>query len=678
MRTRFAWLLLACCVASAQPAESPPGGALQIGELAGDGWRARGLELAWHWAGDGATGLELAIAELELPGLAPLLGLRLACIDAVQDAAGLHCAAARVGLDDPGSGAIQGTLGFSYQSSDGTLNLDLRRVQLCSGAVRGRVRVGPRAWRAALTLEAVAADCVAGLAGEAATGLVGVTAGRVSGELELGVEGGARVLELDLVLADLTFGDAAGTVAGEALTGHVAGALRSQQAGWAGQVDIGITQGALYRDPVLLDAALAPLALRADLEADAEGGLEVSGFELGQGDALQLAGRFSLRGAPRALAAADLAFTSRALDGFYLAWLQPLLIGTALDDLALDGSVTGRLHGSPGGWAVDAELVDVALRDRAGRFALGGLAGRLAWGGAESPPSALRWAGGQLLGLAVGESQAEFTLREGTLRLLAPLRQPLVDGALKVGGLVATATEESGIGVTLQAELEPISLEALGYAFGWPLMAGQVGGSVPTLRFADGTLAVDGELRVDLFDGTIRIREPRLERPLGPLAALHADVVVDDLDLELLTRTFTIGRIEGRLDGRIDGLLLHDWRPVRFDARFGTPPDDDSRHRISQRAVDSITSIGGLGGVLSQGALRFFDEFRYSRLGFSCRLRGAVCELDGVEPAAAGYYLVRGGGLPRIDIIGHVRRVDWAELVERVQRAMAAPAPLVK
>ena len=82
--------------------------------------------------------------------------------------------------------------------------------------------------------------------------------------------------------------------------------------------------------------------------------------------------------------------------------------------------------------------------------------------------------------------------------------------------------------------------------------------------------------------------------------------------------------------------------------------------------------------MLSQGALRFFEEFGYSRLGFSCRLRGTVCELDGVEPAAAGYYLVKGGGLPRIDIIGHVRRVDWAELVSRVQRAMAAPAPVVK
>ncbi len=678
MRARLAWLLLACCVASAQPADQPPGGALQIEALSGDGWRARGVELAWRWGTERATVLELAVAELELPALGRLRGLRLTCENAVQDAAGLHCARARIALAELAGESLQGTLGFSYLSADGALRLDLRRLELCAGSVHGAVVLGPRTWRAALTLDALAAECLVGLAGEGATGQVRVTAGHAAGDLEMGSADGATDLVLDLVLAELTFGDASGELAGEALSGRVAARLRSPGTGWAGHVELHATQGALFSDPVLLDASLAPLSLRTELAVDAEGELEAHGFELDQGDALHLAGRFALRGAPTALVSADLAFSSRALGGFYTAWLQPLLIGTALDDLALDGAVRGQLRGAPGGWAVDAELVEVALRDRGARFALGGLDGRLAWGGADTPPSTLRWAGGQLLGLAVGGARAEFTLRDGTLRLLAPLRQPLVDGALKIGSLVATADEATGIGVTLEAGLEPISLEALGYAFGWPLMAGQVGGSVPTLRYADGTLEVDGELRVDLFDGTIRIREPRLERPLGPLAALQADVVVDDLDLELLTRTFTIGRIQGRLEGRIDDLLLHDWRPVRFDARFATPHDDASRHRISQRAVDSITRIGGLGGVLSQGALRFFEEFGYSRLGFSCRLRGAVCELDGVEPAGAGYYLVKGGGLPRIDIIGHVRRVDWAELVSRVQRAMAAPAPVVK
>ena len=678
MRARPAWLLLACTVASAQTPDRFPGGALRIDDLGGDGWQARGIELSWNGAVQGARGIELEVDELELQGLGPLRGLRLDCTSLEQDGDALRCAESNVALTDPSGKILRGKLGFGYRPASGTLMLEVRWLELCAGSARGNVRFEPAGWHAELLLDSLAVGCVADLQEGGLTGDVSVTSGSVSGELELRRRGAATRLDLDLAVADLAFGDSAGELAGEALDGRVDVTLQSRTAGWTGRVDLHATRGVLFSDPVLLDAERAPLALRAELVHDAAGALEVSGLELDQGDALQLAGSFRLGTAQQGLAAADLTFASRALDGLYAAWLQPLLIGTALDDLALDGHVNGRLRGMPGAWSVDAELDDVALRDRRGRFALGGLSGRLAWGDADTPASELQWAGGQLLGLAVGASRAQFTLRDGTLQLRGPLRQPLVDGALRIASLEARGAAAGNLEVTLEAELEPLSLEALGYAFGWPLMAGQVGGAVPTLRYADRALEVDGELRVDLFDGTVRIRQPRLERPLGPLAALHADVLVEDLDLELLTRTFTIGRIEGRFGGRIDGLLLHDWRPVRFDAEFATPPGDDSRHRISQRAIDSITSIGGLGGVLSQGVLRFFEEFGYSRLGFSCRLRGAVCELDGVEPAAAGYYLVKGGGLPRIDIIGHVRRVDWAELVSRVQRAMAAPAPVVR
>ena len=92
-----------------------------------------------------------------------------------------------------------------------------------------------------------------------------------------------------------------------------------------------------------------------------------------------------------------------------------------------------------------------------------------------------------------------------------------------------------------------------------------------------------------------------------------------------MTGAFSFGRITGRLSGAIDGLQLFNWTPVAFDARLYTPPDDRSKHRISQRAVENIGSIGGGGAgvtaALSSGFLRFFEDFNYDRLGLSCRLR---------------------------------------------------------
>ena len=39
--------------------------------------------------------------------------------------------------------------------------------------------------------------------------------------------------------------------------------------------------------------------------------------------------------------------------------------------------------------------------------------------------------------------------------------------------------------------------------------------------------------------------------------------------------------------------------------------------------------------------------------------------------ANGGFVIVRGGGVPALDVIGYNRRVDWDELVNRLQRVIA-------
>jgi hypothetical protein len=158
-------------------------------------------------------------------------------------------------------------------------------------------------------------------------------------------------------------------------------------------------------------------------------------------------------------------------------------------------------------------------------------------------------------------------------------------------------------------------------------------------------------------------------------------VEVRRLDLERVTRAFSFGRITGRLDGDVRGLSLLAWSPVAFDARLYSTPGYDGARRISQRAIDSLSRIGGAPvGALSRGFLGLFDDFAYDRVGIGCVLRDGVCEMDGVEPAkseggVAGYYLVKGRLLPRIDVIGYARRVSWDSLVAQLQAAQASDGP---
>ena len=178
-----------------------------------------------------------------------------------------------------------------------------------------------------------------------------------------------------------------------------------------------------------------------------------------------------------------------------------------------------------------------------------------------------------------------------------------------------------------------------------------------------------GMLLLRVFDGEITLDNLRLSQPLGVVPRLWVDAVARNIDLRLMTEAFSFGRIEGRLGGHVEDLYMESWRPVAFDAQFATPAGDKSRRRISQRAVDNISSIGGggMGGALSRSLLRIFEDFPYARLGIRCRLENGVCHMGGVGPAESGYYIVQGRGLPRIDVVGYAEEVDWPRLVAQLK-----------
>ena len=165
--------------------------------------------------------------------------------------------------------------------------------------------------------------------------------------------------------------------------------------------------------------------------------------------------------------------------------------------------------------------------------------------------------------------------------------------------------------------------------------------------------------------------------PLGRFPEFFADVRARDLDLGLVTQTFEVGSITGKLEVDVLGLELFGWSPTAFDARLATPKGDKSRHRISAKAVSSLSNVGGGGGgvvqALQSGVLRFFDEYSYDKLGITCRLVGDVCEMSGIEPAGVGllHRQGRGPAAHRHRRQPGTRQLESADVVDlhrRVQR----------
>ena len=513
-------------------------------------------------------------------------------------------------------------------------------------------------------------------------------AGRVDGDFEaagrrsgIRLSAAARTSALDL--SNQTGTLAAQKVAAQfKVTAVLAGRsteLELEASGRAGQ---------LLAGPMLADFGAHPLDLRAR-GAVGGGALELASFHLEQRGVLEADGTARVllgsgAGSRLAIDSARVRIAQLVFPAAYTSFLQLPLAATEFGALQTTGRASALLeiaHGLPE--RVDVSLDDLDVDDPASRLDVDDLHGEVHWSKeGELAPSFVSLDASRFYGLEIGATRLDFDLQGSAFRLAHETRIPVLDGALVVRALSAAALGRPDARLQFDASIEPISIPRLCRAFGWPQMQGTLSGRIPNLRYGNRELTFGGDVVANVFDGTVRGANIRLTDPLGPWPQLKADVTARDLNLDLVTRTFPIGNITGRLNADITGLQLFAWSPVAFDARLYTTPGDRSRHLISQKAVTSLASVGGGGGAvtsaLQSGFLRFFRTFHYDRIGLTCVLRNEVCRMSGIEPAGqGGYYIVKGRGLPRLDIIGNEGLVNWTQLLSQVESAMRSGGVVV-
>jgi len=345
---------------------------------------------------------------------------------------------------------------------------------------------------------------------------------------------------------------------------------------------------------------------------------------------------------------------------------------------ALDVEIT---LSSDGLERLDVRLERVHLADVQRGFSLNGLDGHLSHAVSGQHGGELTWHSGSIGEVTFGPAHWPLHSVDGLLYLSAPVEVQALNGTVLLHPLrFRPAHAGQGVQLDFGLHLQQLDLAALSTALGWPAFRGQLTGSIPAARYIDGWLDLDGGLSMAIFDGRIDVTALMMERPFGIAPTLTVDLSLMNLDLMAITEVFDFGSISGRLDGQIDGLRLVDWSPTAFDARIHTVPGRGVRQRISQRAVQDISSVGG-GGVMHslQGRLiAFFDDFGYRQIGLGCRLLNQVCTMSGLHSAGTGFTIVQGSGLPRLNVVGWGREVDWPTLVERLAQIADGAAPVVQ
>ncbi|GGY19520.1 hypothetical protein GCM10008098_09810 [Rhodanobacter panaciterrae] len=499
------------------------------------------------------------------------------------------------------------------------------------------------------------------------------TSGRLDAELALDLRDPGLQSSGQFTLSGAGFDTPVGTLAGQGLNGT--GRFELDTTGGPARIDL---DASLHGGELLLGPLYAKLPdhpVQLGLRADAQNGaFELSRLHINDADALQLDGAlaFDAKGELKTLKLDHLhASFPAAYQRYGQAWLTTL----GLHNMRIAGQLSGSLDlraDGPHSFAFTTDSLDMADAD--GRLAVDNLHGGLDWASeGERPATTLGWRSLQFYRVSNGAAQSQWQSHAGTLSLQQPLVVPVLKGQLRIGDLDWRPAAAKGQRLSTSAVLTGVDMAAFSTAMGWPAFPGTLGGAIPSLRWVDDRFELQGGLSASLFGGFVDITRLSLQQPFGPNPVLNGDIAMKQLDLAAITSVFDFGSISGRLDGSINDLRLVNWNPVAFKANLLA----GSGGRISQRAVNNLTAVGG-GGIAAglQGAvLKLFKTFGYKQIGLNCTLQGTVCQMSGLEPTADGYTIVEGSGLPRLQVIGHQTQVDWPTLLRRLHDAITGTAP---
>lgn len=494
------------------------------------------------------------------------------------------------------------------------------------------------------------------------------------------VQGSEKIMA-QLGVRKASFSDTAGLRAGENVSGNLSLQASRKAQAWRWQLEADWTTGEVFWQPFYI--ALpgdkgSGHSLRAEGAMGAQS-ISIDDARLSLFDVGAVDFSAELRRADRHLHHLNLRTGKVNLETLYPLILKPLLEKTALNNLEIAGKGDLRLMMRDGELkSAQLNLQEADIEDRNGRFALYKINANLPWDYDQPQNLKLAYAGGYLLRVPLGKADLNAAVNRYALTA-SRIELPVFDGGLRLKDISAAWIDKQWHW-HLRADVLPIDMAELSRALHWPAMQGKVAAAIPLVTYSRGALITDGDMRFELFDGSITVKNLAMQTPLGIAPRLSADLEMRNLDLGTLTRTFSFGAIEGKLDGDVKALRLANWKPVHFDAAVYSSPGKYPK-KISQRAVENISSLGGAGAAaaIQRSFLRFFDQFNYDKLGLNCKLRNDICEMSGVESTSEGYIIVKGRGIPSITVLGYNRNVSWGELLERIKRVTAGNSkPIVE
>jgi len=680
----FRFLVLIHVLLCINPVNALENISFKVEKIETKNWQLHNLSLALSGLHNNSQQLTLLIKKIALP--APFSDINFAdiqCDKFTWHDKKIDCEKGTAKLKAKTS--YSSVFGFSFILSEQKSSFSIKGIKLAKGRVSLTAKEQGENWSVAISSKNLSIKEMYAYFAKEKKIIEQITQGKLTAKINVsGNSHGLNAFLINAVLNQLSLQANQGKIITETvdLEWNLQAKLKNSE--WHWLTSNKLKQGEIYIDPVYLEIKQKMPTLTAKGVWTEQGNLVFDRAEFYHPDVITVQTQGQIKYKPHLSVKKSHIFAEiQNMESFSEQYILPFIEQTAFEGVKLKGHLNTEIDILQSTVTqVSVDIKSLSILDNKKRFSSKNLKGTINWSNDSDyhKASEIYWDQLTVKAIPIDASQLIFLFKQKNFTLLERSTIPLLGGALDIKQFNWQSLVENESKVYFEGNIKQLSLEKLSYALDWTPLSGNISGYIPGVTFQDKTLTIEGELQVKLFDGMIKINKLSSSGMLTDFSKFSMDMEINNLDLQQITQKFKMGGMEGRVSGFISDLYLENWQPVTFYAWVGTPENDRTTHRISQKAVENIASIGGGGAadIISKGFLGFFDSFNYDRLGFGCYLHQGVCQLMGVEAAEQGYYLVKGSGIPRIDIMGYNTQVDWSVLMERLSRISSTDEVVVQ
>jgi hypothetical protein len=270
------------------------------------------------------------------------------------------------------------------------------------------------------------------------------------------------------------------------------------------------------------------------------------------------------------------------------------------------------------------------------------------------------------------------------LSVHSPTNLKIPGGDLQIGPILCRVISGEPPLVETSLTLSNVQIGPLLSVFWSQPMKGTIDGKLDPVRFEGGNVTSEGEIRAGVLSGEIILSGVAASGLFTPGPVLKLSAQCKDLNLADLTTGTSFGKVEGILHGRVEGLEIAYGQPQKFDLLFETFRTKGISQKISVKAVENISHIGGgqspfMG--LAGSFASMFRNFPYKKIGVRASLENDVFRINGTVKEGGKEYLVKRGGIFGVDVINQKpdNRVSFKDMIKRIKRVTASKSgPVVR